>query len=55
MVLDAGEIVEFDNGKKLVQNEKSILKSMIDESKDKNQLYRALGGVEKQLEQATAF
>ena len=54
MVLDAGEIVEFDNGKKLVQNEKSIFKSMIDESKDKNQLYRSLG-VGKQLEQATAF
>ena len=43
MVLDAGKIVEFDSGRHLVRNANSTFKSMIEESKDKKQLYRALG------------
>ena len=43
MVLDAGKIVEFDSGRQLVRNCNSTFRSMIEESKDKKQLYRALG------------
>jgi len=39
MVLDAGEIVEFGKPVDLLQNEQGILRSLVDESGDKENLY----------------
>ncbi|KAJ6461033.1 multidrug resistance-associated ABC transporter [Mycena sanguinolenta] len=40
MVLDAGRIVEFDSPKVLLQNEQSMLRSLVDESGEKEALYK---------------
>ncbi|KAH8086646.1 hypothetical protein BXZ70DRAFT_549376 [Cristinia sonorae] len=39
MVLDAGEIVEFGKPAELLKNEKGVLRSLVDESGDKENLY----------------
>ena len=39
---DSGNIVEFDHASKLLQDEESIFKGMVDESKDRKQLYNSL-------------
>ena len=39
MVLDAGRIVEFDSPSVLLQKEGGFLKSLVDESGDKEALY----------------
>lgn len=38
MVLDAGRLIEFDSPKVLLQNEKSLLRALVDESADKDTL-----------------
>ena len=43
MVLDAGEAVEFENPSELLQREKSLFKSLVDESSDKEVLYKSIG------------
>ncbi|KAF7377873.1 ATP-binding cassette transporter [Mycena sanguinolenta] len=40
MVLDAGRIVEFDSPKALLQNEQGMLRALVDESGDKDALYK---------------
>ncbi|KAJ7045853.1 hypothetical protein C8F04DRAFT_1066426 [Mycena alexandri] len=40
MVLDAGRIVEFDTPKKLLAHEKGLLRALVDESGDKEALYK---------------
>ena len=44
MVLDAGRLVEFDSPKTLLQNEKSFLRALVDESADKEVLYAMAEG-----------
>ena len=44
MVLDAGRLVEFDTPKALLNNEKSLLRSLVDESADKEILYAMAEG-----------
>ncbi|KIJ68833.1 hypothetical protein HYDPIDRAFT_173463 [Hydnomerulius pinastri MD-312] len=44
MVLDAGKIVEFGSPQQLLQNEKGMLKALVDESGDKDLLYAMAGG-----------
>lgn len=39
MVLDTGRLIEFDSPKSLLQNEKSLLRALVDESADKEALY----------------
>jgi ABC-type multidrug transport system fused ATPase/permease subunit len=39
MVLDAGRLIEFASPKELLQNEKSLLRALVDESDDKEKLY----------------
>ncbi|KAJ3558885.1 hypothetical protein NM688_g664 [Phlebia brevispora] len=39
MVLDAGRLVEFDSPKMLLQNDKSLLRTLVDESADKEILF----------------
>ncbi|KIJ48473.1 hypothetical protein M422DRAFT_247818 [Sphaerobolus stellatus SS14] len=41
MVLDAGHIVEFDSPKELLKNPSGFLRSLVDESGDKDALYTA--------------
>ena len=56
MVLDAGEIVEFGRGRDLIKNEESVLRGMIDESKDRLQLYKELAAQHQDTNQnATQF
>lgn len=43
MVLDAGRIVEFDSPKALLRNSSGFLRSLVDESGDKDALYAAAG------------
>jgi ABC-type multidrug transport system fused ATPase/permease subunit len=43
MVLDAGRLVEFDSPKVLLQKEDSFLRSLVDESADKELLYAMAG------------
>ncbi|VDB89903.1 unnamed protein product [Peniophora sp. CBMAI 1063] len=45
MVLDAGRIVEYDSPKVLLKKEGGFLKSLVDESGDKDALYAMAGGV----------
>ncbi|KAJ7747233.1 hypothetical protein B0H16DRAFT_1692432 [Mycena metata] len=40
MVLDAGRIVEFDTPKKLLEDESGLLRALVDESGDKEALYK---------------
>ncbi|KAJ7680686.1 hypothetical protein DFH06DRAFT_1163946 [Mycena polygramma] len=40
MVLDAGRIVEFDTPKNLLQNKDGLLRALVDESGDKEALYK---------------
>ena len=44
MVLDAGELVEFDSPKALLLKEKSFLRALVDESADKETLYAMAEG-----------
>ncbi|TCD68834.1 hypothetical protein EIP91_009701 [Steccherinum ochraceum] len=44
MVLDAGQIVEFGKPHDLLQNEKGTLRSLVDESGDKENLYAMAAG-----------
>lgn len=44
MVLDAGRLVEFDNPKSLLSNEKSLFRALVDESADKEALYATAKG-----------
>ena len=39
---DSGCIVEFDHASKLLQNDDSVFKGMVDESKDRVQLYNTI-------------
>ena len=39
---DSGNIVEFDHGSLLLEDDESIFKGMVDESKDRKQLYNSL-------------
>ena len=39
MVLDAGRIVEYESPKVLLEKEGGFLRSLVDESGDKNALY----------------
>ncbi|KZS96534.1 P-loop containing nucleoside triphosphate hydrolase protein [Sistotremastrum niveocremeum HHB9708] len=43
MVLDAGEAVELDDPRSLLQRDRSFFKSLVDESSDKDALYAAAG------------
>lgn len=43
MVLDAGRIVEFASPKELLKNPDGFLRSLVDESGDKETLYAAAG------------
>jgi len=38
MVLDAGHIVEFDSPSQLLKNDKGVLRALVDESGDKDNL-----------------
>ena len=44
MVLDAGQLVEFDSPKVLLLKEKSFLRALVDESADKEILYAMAEG-----------
>jgi ABC-type multidrug transport system fused ATPase/permease subunit len=39
MVLDAGKLIEFDSPKALLQREHGLLRTLVDESVDKDVLY----------------
>ena len=43
---DSGCIVEFDHASKLLQNDDSVFKGMVDESKDRAQLYNTMNKTE---------
>ena len=43
---DSGCIVEFDHASKLLQNDDSVFKGMVDESKDRVQLYNTMNKTE---------
>ena len=40
MVLDAGKLVEFDSPRNLLQNERGLFRSLVEESNDKESLVR---------------
>lgn len=44
MVLDAGRIVEFDTPLELLKNEKSKLRSLVNESGDRDNLFTMAEG-----------
>ncbi|KAH7930564.1 hypothetical protein BV22DRAFT_1124835 [Leucogyrophana mollusca] len=44
MVLDAGKLVEFGSPKELLQNERGVLRALVDESGDKDALYTLAAG-----------
>ena len=44
MVLDAGRLVEFDAPKVLLQDAKSLLRALVEESADKETLYAMAEG-----------
>ncbi|KAI5122638.1 hypothetical protein M0805_008723 [Coniferiporia weirii] len=43
MVLDAGQVVEFDSPKKLLEKEKGFLRALVDESDDREILHKLAG------------
>ena len=43
MVLDAGNIAEFDSPKNLLMKEEGLLKSLVQESEDRDILMKAAG------------
>jgi len=43
MVLDAGNLVEYDTPKNLLKNPKGFLRSLVDESGDRELLYQMAG------------
>ena len=43
MVLDGGHLVEFDSPRVLLDNEKSYLRALVEESADKEALYAMVG------------
>jgi len=43
MVLDAGRIVEFDTPKELLKNKNGMLRALVDESGDREALYKMAG------------
>ena len=43
MVLDHGKIVEFDSPKVLIQNKEGYLRSLVEESEDKDVLLKMIG------------
>ena len=43
MVLDAGRLVEFDTPKNLLKNETGLLRSLVNESDDKDVLLKLAG------------
>lgn len=45
MVLDSGKLVEFGSPKELLQNKSSKLHALVDESLDRDHLYRIAGAV----------
>ena len=45
-MIDSGCIVEFDHASKLLQNDDSVFKGMVDESKDRAQLYNTMNKTE---------
>jgi hypothetical protein len=44
MVLDAGKLVEFDAPRNLLPKEGSLLRALVDESADKDELYAMAEG-----------
>ncbi len=44
MVLDAGRLVEFDTPEVLLENEKGLLRALVEESADKEALIAMAGG-----------
>ena len=44
MVLDAGRIVEYDSPRILLENEKSFLRALVEDSADKETLYAMAEG-----------
>ena len=51
---DSGCIVEFDHASKLLQNDDSVFKGMVDESKDRAQLYNSMNKTEVNREKPEA-
>ncbi|KAJ3786105.1 hypothetical protein GGU10DRAFT_291027 [Lentinula aff. detonsa] len=51
MVLDAGRIVEYDSPKELLKKKSGHLKALVDESADKERLYRMAEGATSQIEE----
>jgi ABC-type multidrug transport system fused ATPase/permease subunit len=50
MVLDAGHIVEFDRPSQLLKNEKGMLRSLVDESGDRDNLVAMAEGKTSSLQ-----
>jgi ABC-type multidrug transport system fused ATPase/permease subunit len=44
MVLDAGKVIEFDSPSELLKQENGLLRALVDESADKEQLYAMAEG-----------
>lgn len=44
MVLDAGRIVEFDSPLKLLENSQGVLRALVDESGDRENLFAMAEG-----------
>lgn len=44
MVLDAGRIAEFDSPLQLLQDDKGMLRALVDESGDKDHLFAMAAG-----------
>jgi len=49
LVLDDGQIVEFDSPKRLMKKRRSLFKDLIDNSRDADELYRIVQGVGTQF------
>lgn len=43
MVLDAGQLVEFDSPKKLLEKESGLFRALVDESDDRDVLLKLAG------------
>jgi len=50
MVMDAGHIIEFDRPSQLLMNEKGMLRSLVDESGDRDNLVAMTEGKTSSLE-----